>query len=71
MTKVVCACFALALSLGACVTEDDIGTPPQPAEGQDDGAQSDDDRVPVDPTDELPEPTCAGFDGKGDNPCAP
>lgn len=68
MTKLA---LALALLLAACVTDDDVGTPPQPTEDQDD-PQSDDDRVPIDPTTGLPEqPTCASFDGKGDIPCAP
>lgn len=72
MTKLL-ATFALALSLAACVTEEDIGTPPQPVDGQDDESQEDDDRQPIDPGSGLsdPGPTCVQFGGKGDGPCAP
>ncbi len=70
MTKLVCAGLALALSLAACVTDDDVGTPPQPTVDQGDESQPDDDRVPVDPTDDAPVP-CASFGGKGDSPCVP
>lgn len=73
MTKLVGAGFALALSLAACVTDDDVGTPPQPTDGQEDEAEADHDRVPIDPSSGLSEPTtpCASFDGKEDDPCAP
>jgi hypothetical protein len=66
MTKLVCAGFALALSLAACVTDDDVGTPPQPTDGQDDETQTGSD--PVEPDPNLP---CASFDSKGDGPCVP
>jgi hypothetical protein len=68
MTKLA---LALALLLAACVTDDDVGTPPQPTVGEND-PQDDDDRDPIDPIDGLPDDsTCASFDGKGDTPCAP
>lgn len=68
MTKLATAAIALALSLSACVT-DDVGTPPQPTDGQDD--ESDDDLTPIDPASELPDTPCAQLGGKGDGPCAP
>ncbi len=68
MTKLVCAGLAIALSLAACVTDDDVATPP--TDDQSDDSQADDDRVPIDPSDKLPTP-CASFDGKGDSPCVP
>lgn len=67
MIKLVGVGLALALSLAACVTDDDVGTPPQTGDDQEDQSGSDDVNVPdLDPT-----KPCAAFDGKTDGPCAP
>ena len=72
MSKLHGVALALALSLAACVTDDDVGTPPQTTDGSDDSAEPGDDRVPINPGDEITPPTgCAHFEGKGDGPCTP
>jgi hypothetical protein len=73
MGKLHAIALALGLALGACVTEADIDTPPQPTDGQDDGSDDPgDDRIPIDPADGIDQqPQCANLQGKGDSPCTP
>lgn len=67
MLKLCSFAFALVVSAGACVDEDIVPLPPT----GDDSEQDEDDGTPIDPTADLPDPQCVGFDSKGDGPCTP